>query len=1118
MGRKIVRRLLAGLIVVVCVVLAGLLLMWGLRHVAIGQIVELTGARVEAEAVDVNFDGSVSIDKLTVKPYQANGPNDIILRADRVYARFGIGSLLLLRPRLKQISVRGFVFDARNDLDKGRWNIAALKIRPPIREPAKVPTISLEKGMLRYSKVSDGQVRIVAEIPVDANLGPAAEPHEGYGFRITTAQIRGGYGKNSLTGFWKPGRLTFSGGISSADIAAFERVWMIYILAGELNYDENGEYSLRLVVRDLQNKHRPEGDVPFSAPPEFIKKFRTLTALQAFFDRYDPQGHVDVDLEASGNLKHIGDSSFSGKLYCRGVSIRDRKFPYHVENIAGEMDFTEKSVALNGLQGEHGNVKLTFNGKSEAFGSRWVHEIRITSDSMVLDEDLYSALNKAQKELWSAFSPSGMVAIDYRTARKSDGHKERTLAVELLGADAVYRSFPYPLKNLTGRLIFAGGAVIFSDVVSEYEGRRIGLNGSLEGIATGKPEYEFEIRVKGIALDSVFGSALSDRQRAFWERLDLSGMADADVNLSRGKPGADAGSTGMAANVLLKKGSLKVGRLPQPFSDVSGRIAVRPEIVEIEQLTGRYGQGTVSLAGRIRLPDEARRSYYALSLRAEQLEVDGDLVGALPETAKEVVSRLQPGGAINLNLELKSDGPGDQPVDYKVVVDCVGGTAGTHLPASSANDVVIDFEKFSYPLKDIRGRITITRDGIDLEGITAVAGDEGIEQTASSRVGIDGRIALADGAFSSASLRLGAGNAFFDSRLASAFPEGLRSLYLWLSPAGEFDLDLDRMEISGSGDGGRTVDFSSRVKFKGCNLRARPVITGFNGTLKTRGMYKTRGKSYDGRVSLTADSMKIKGVSVTGLRAEMYYDRARERWVTTQLFGDCYGGRLTGKIELEQTGAAISGYQLWIGFDNVDVGELLKDQIAQEETGSVSEGEAGKLPRDNGHTSGKMGGSLSVVGSRERGRDTYSRKGTCKLTIRDMRAGKASPLEKLFLALSLAEPHDFVFERMLVDSHINQDRILLKNVDLSGEAAAYTGEGWIDLVDESIDLVLYARGSRLATGEPSVIGSLTEGLGSAVVRINVSGNLYDPDVKKTALPVLKDTLDIFGPKPPAPGR
>jgi hypothetical protein len=80
----------------------------------------------------------------------------------------------------------------------------------------------------------------------------------------------------------------------------------------------------------------------------------------------------------------------------------------------------------------------------------------------------------------------------------------------------------------------------------------------------------------------------------------------------------------------------------------------------------------------------------------------------------------------------------------------------------------------------------------------------------------------------------------------------------------------------------------------------------------------------------------------------------------------------------------------------------------------------------------------------------------------------------------------------------------------------------MDLPTEEINLTLAARGPRVAAG-PSTPGSsnpmdriweplqsLTEGLGGAVVRMEVTGTASNPHVQTKALPVIEDSLRILG--------
>ncbi|MBA7697022.1 hypothetical protein ES703_105680 [subsurface metagenome] len=483
--------------------------------------------------------------------------------------------------------------------------------------------------------------------------------------------------------------------------------------------------------------------------------------------------------------------------------------------------------------------------------------------------------------------------------------------------------------------------------------------------------------------------------------------------------------------------------MPLVISDISAKTVFTPDLIRIENLTGRYGKSSVSLAGRIWPGGEAKKPGYCLSLGAEQVELNDDLIGLLPTSLKKIVSGLQPEGKINFSANLNRGGRDDCP-DYRLIVDCLGNS--------------VNFEPFPYPLKDLTGRLIITTDSITLEDVTATAVDN-IQAIANiSTVKLNGEIALADNAF-------GGG---------------------WFQPSA-------------------------------------------------------------GDITLTAESLKIKGKSLTGLRADIYYDLEMESWVAKNLIADCYGGRLAGKLELrkpgeprplpQRRGEADLEYVLQVGFDNIDLNQFLPDTIQDSEStnkrngGLRGKGKNGKLQsvksvRDparrepksvvkkvvsdskfKGYTSERMSGSLSVRGTVG---DNDWRIGRCRLQISDIQVGRLSPLVKL-LQLKLTESEQFAFDRMLVDSYIKNDRLFFRQVDLAGKDLAFTGSGWMDLQSRNVDLILFARGHhRLATAEPSVLQSLAEGLSGAVVRMEVTGNFYDPQVETRTLPVIKDSLQILG--------
>jgi hypothetical protein len=1122
-GRRVViRRLLDFLILAVVVWLAFTLAGRSLRQVAVAQIAQLTNAKIKAESIDFNFDGSVSIKKLVITPLlvpESGGPvqspeyENAIFKAEKVYARFDIGSLLLVRPRIRKVTVNDFVFDAQYDLDADRWNTAGLKFNVTKKGAGKIPVVRLEKGTIQYGRISNGRLNVVTQIPLDAGFEPAQDSPAAYSFSITTAEMAD-EGKSTLKGSWQPGSITITGGISSANVPAVEKAWEIKAMAAKLSYDENSTYSLKLKVKDFLASRALRSDtLDFNGPP-LLKNWAVFNTLQRFFKRYRPAGQIDIDLDASGNFKSLKESEFSGMVYCKDVSIRDVKFPYLVEHITGRVDLTQKRVSLNDLSGDHNDVNLTFNGWSKDFGPDWQYEIRIKSKNMALDDDLYNALSSKHKKFWSAFSPTGTAAVDYTLSRQSQTEKKRSLQVKLLDAVATYEKFPYPLKNLNGDLLFEADDITVSNLLSKYNGRKISLNGKVTERSTERPIYDLSVSAKDIPLDSELADALPAKQRNFYEQYNMTGLADAEVKIITPEP--NEGPASFTADVSFKETSLKLEKLPLPVRDISAKAVVGPDLITLEDFTGQYDQSKISLTGRVWPTDRDQQSRYCLKAHVNQMELNDDLVKLLPASLKEIVSDMQLKGKINLDADLNKAGAGDCP-PHKLIVECLGNTAGFPFAKDASTEGPVDSRPDAYPLKDVTGRLIITNDSIKMDDITASADDTRTENTPTIR--LNGEITLADNAFGAGRLRLLTDDFSFDEQLRLALPKGLRDMYAKLSPAGRFDLKLEDVKMSGADQGRRDIDFAGTAKLKACNLDIWPAVADLDAVLDMNGLYNTGGGFIRNRVTALADSLRISGKSITSLKADLNYDPGRRRWRTENFIADCYGGKLTGDFEFTHPDDGPSEYLLQVGFNNIDLKQFLSDtnrrqmQTANSSNGTIDSPKTGKQSRPGDWTSGKMSGSLSLRADID---GSPSRLGRCRLIITDMKVGKPSPLAKLLYVLQLTEPKDFAFERMFVDSYIKNNRLVLEKFDLSGEALAFNGSGSMDLRTKDVNLTLTVRGKRLADAEPSVLQSLAENIGSGVVRMDVTGNAYDPDVKIKTLPLIDDSLKILGKKPASP--
>ncbi len=364
-------------------------------------------------------------------------------------------------------------------------------------------------------------------------------------------------------------------------------------------------------------------------------------------------------------------------------------------------------------------------------------------------------------------------------------------------------------------MLFDRETVKISHLLSQYNGRQITLSGGVTRLNTDRPIYDISVKANNIPLDSTLMAALPDRQKRFYNQFSPAGLADAEVKIFTPQQSKEPATfiadlsfkkTSLAIPLLQKSHeapphdaprktqSLEANQFQLPLSDISAKAVFTPDLIRIKNLTGRYGRALVSLTGRIRPGNEHSPSSYSLSLHADQVELNDDLIAFLPVSVKKSVSELQLTGKINFTADLNKTESDDSP-DYKLIINCLGNNMSSPF----------------YPLKDVTGSLTITKDNITLKDITAVAADTTRQTADTPTIKINGRIALANNAFSRGWFRLSANDLFFDEQLGLALPEGIQPFYRRLSPAGRFDLNLENIKIFNTDSGEKYVDLAATV-------------------------------------------------------------------------------------------------------------------------------------------------------------------------------------------------------------------------------------------------------------------------------------------------------------------
>jgi hypothetical protein len=1048
-----------------------------LCHIALGQIGEFTNTKINAGSIKYRTDCSVVIDDLIVKPLKSQDSDSEIIRAKKVFARFNKKSLLSLRPRLEDIDVNDFVFNAVYDTDTGWSNLSDLKIKSSGGSFRKAPDINLESGYLQYIKIVNGQKEIALSMPVKADFKSNEEQPQKYNFNITTATMSSGYGQSQLHGSWEPGVVTITGGLASLSLPEFEMAWFINVSAVEMKYDKDKNYSLSLRVRDMQSLRSNEPNVLALEIPSFIKKYGFLTSFQGFFDTFNPKGLLDINIDMSGNLSRLAESNIKGDVICKDVSFIYSEFPYVIDHLAGKIDFTENSISFSNLKGTHRDSELLFSGWYKDYGSNYEYKFNIASDNIPLDNDLSKALSKDEREFLSLFSPEGNINLDFDFQRTLETGWDMDLKVGLLDVKALYKYFPYPLTSLNGRLVFTRDKIKIQNVVSHDSDIEITLNGEILDSKDDVSAYSLAIDVNNVPLNSTLGNALGGKQKKMYQKLNPVGMANGLILVSR----QEYNDMKYIADLNFKETSIQMDFLSKPLTDISAIAVLTADQINIKNFSGKYGDIPVTLSGQI-MSDQEQQLCYDIMLNMEKVQLDNrELTGLFPDSIRNAIQSIAPDGDVDLKVNLRKVDY-TKPMDYSAIVHYLGNS--------------VKIAGFPYDITNVTGLMKVNSDKIELENISAFLDSDNIEDPNNSRITLNGDIKLADDKLKQASLDISANNILMDEKFEGMLPEYCHGLFQTLSPTGSVNIKFNEFRLV-KDSGPAEVEFKGAIAMGGCDFVLSNQPAKLDSELLVQGKYLSGSGFENCTIEFNDGTLVALGKTVTALKMNIVYDPNNQKWLSNNILADIYEGKTTGTFELIQKDGVPMEYVLQTAFDNVDLKKFLTDSKSPE-------------TQNNTYATGKMNGSMSIYSQIPQNKTLI---GSCRVSIKDMQVGKLSPLARLLQVLNLNEPSDYAFDSIFIDSYIKRNALVVDKLDMSGKSVAFYGDGSINLLNGGVDLSLTARGRRSATDDPSVLASLTEGLGQAVVRMYVTGDFNNMKVETRALPVIGGTLEILGTKP-----
>jgi hypothetical protein len=789
-----------------------------------------------------------------------------------------------------------------------------------------------------------------------------------------------------------------------------------------------------------------------------------------------PDALEDVDLEASCADGHVSVAKLTAR--CGSARLRARIAEFRIPESKNEL------VDIHGL----------------------MRELDLSVEHLEATRGILDRLPEELRFIDKDYSPAGPISVRYTYRQAGDSPLVKEWLVEPEGMDGSFNDFPYPLKQIRGKIRVDTAALPLLDIVldlsAQASGRPVTLQGTVKG-AGKTPDVYLDIRGSDVVLDDKIMDALSPdkpkvsraarvAQQFLPEESRLRGLAvhpmgkaDFQALIRRTHPQQ---RLDRRFTLKFKDSSLKYDQFPYPLEKVSGVLIVHPDHWECKNFHGTHAGGEFFVEGYSEaMPDRAPLTaadgsagslpeIVRVFIRGQNVLLDGELERALSpptgnqrQTLRDAWRTLGLSGRMTFTAEV-IDHP-NHPQDIDVSVAAQGCTMKPSF--------------FDYSLDETSGSVRYTQRRVYLRDLRARHGPAVLTMQ-------NGLIELKPGGGFLAWLRgISGENVTPDRDLLHALPEelrrGLEPLHLREPMLVSTTLTIDAAPGTGAPakvwwDGGVTLTKAS--------LNAGLEVADANGRFCCRGHHD--GKQLRGVFGdLLLQNAIVLGQPVTNLHGRLEVQPDSPDVIRIRdLKASVYGGIIGGEARLEK-GSAVR-YDVLL-----EALGLQLDQFGRQNLGEASA---------RAQLQGPARASLHLQGE---GTNLLGLKGNGRVDVAQGKMGQLPLLLDLVKAFGLRLPDGTAFEEAHVGFSIEGPQLRVEQLDLFGNAISLRGQGLVDLDGNNLNLDFTASPGRVAQMLPTGIDTIGQVISQQFLKIKMRGKLgKEGDVRfdKELVPAVVEPL------------
>lgn len=914
-----------------------------------------------------------------------------------------------------QLAIRKLELDRPKFLlarsDAGKWNVAGLL--GPVRPDKAVPIVTATGGSLTL-QVAGGRWEVRG---VSAQLLNDPRP---------VLELRGrgdvaDYGPVTLASHWRrdSGQV-----VTDVDLAA------IPLGAGQL--------------RDLAR-----------TAPELADHVRAWAGtgrvhLTAAFAPHPAQPwHHDARISVTGGRAELRD------------------LPWPLDRIDISARCVDGRLAVERATASAGNTTAT--ARLNATGKD-LTDAEFTVDRLKLTPDLFERLPPGLRKFHQRFAPDGEVAIS-GTFAKLNGVPAVSVEYRPLGLTACYLKFPYPLRDVRGRIRcdHGGGKPDAYDIdISGFVNgnQRVAVRGGVSG-CNDRYDIDLSLAGRGVPMDETLLKSLPAKFQPLARSFQPRGLCDFTATIKHTPGGPDDDRYG----VVFRDAAIRYAGFPLPLDKMHGKLDIQvtgdQARYQVSELRGEHGPGRVVIAGH-NVPDP-RGDRVLLTLAGTNLPLAEPLADALASIGlRPTWQMFRPRGAIDFAARVNLLRKPDAPQELAVTVETRGATVRPTF--------------FPYDLDGVHGRFHYEGQRVLLGPFVARHGPTTMRMGA-------GEVRLLGGGYWADVRDLTAGPLVPDADFIQALPPEIQSVGKTLTPTGAASVLVRRLVIHDPPSvpgppAPPTIYWDGEADLSELALAAGVTWEAITGKVACRGSWRGQRLEWLSGGALLEQASVLKQ-PLHKLHAHLIVDPNRPGLLQVRDLGaDAFGGRVGGE------GRVLFGPEPEYALDLKVLGLDL-----------AAFGEHNRFGR--GQLDGPMTGQVYLTG---RGGRPDEIEGYGSIDVPNGRLYNLPLFLELLKTVSLRAPDGVAFDEAHARFRLQGRRVRVEKLDLLGHAISMGGQGELNLDGTAVDLDFYAVWARIAQVLPAGWREVPPFLSQQFLKITMRGSLAEPKFAAEPVPFIVEPL------------